>query len=472
MNATRSANPLSKREWEVAGLVCEGLSNREIARRLFISERTAEYHVESIRNKLGFRSRSQVAAWFTEMQSEPQTLTSTSPRPAVASAPAVAGAIPKGAGTSAGLAAAPPRLRPGVRRARVGAVLLAGALVVALWLAARSGSGGGHRSDAVLVVAGTGVRGFAGDGGPAKGADLNRPSGIAVDASGEIVILDGDRVRRIGSDGTIRTIAGTGTSGYSGDGFAATLANLNLAVFPGPMPQGVAVDDEGNVYVADYFNHRVRRISPSQTITTIAGTGEPGSGGDGGPASEATLSHPVGLAVDRAGNLYIADSGNSRIRVIDRNGRIRAFAGTGEPGRSGDGGLALAARLDGPAGIAIDRAGNLFIADSANHMVRVVRTNGTIEAIAGVGNPGSKGDGGPAAKAELNLPVAVAADDRGDVYVADSENNRVRRIDAAGTITALAPGTRLDHPWGVAVDRDGHVLVADAYHNRILRVLE
>jgi sugar lactone lactonase YvrE len=321
---------------------------------------------------------------------------------------------------------------------------------------------GAHR------LAGTGVRGFSGDGGPATAAELSRPAGIAVDSSGSVIFLDGDRVRKIGSDGIVKTIAGTGTTGSSGDGLAATLAELNLGVFLGPAAAGIATDQDGNVYVADRDNQRVRVIRPSGTIATFAGNGTQGAGGDRGPAAQAQLSNPAGLACDLSGNVYIADSGNNRVRMVDPNGVIRTVAGNGDPGSAGIGGPASDAQLNRPTGVAVDRADNLYIADSANNRILKVTQVGIIETIAGTGRAGATGDDGPATSATLSVPLAVATDDRGDIFIADSENNRVRRIDGAGTMTSLTTAVRLNRPFGVAVGKDGQVLVADTFNNRIL----
>jgi DNA-binding beta-propeller fold protein YncE len=231
----------------------------------------------------------------------------------------------------------------------------------------------------------------------------------------------------------------------------------------------VAVDQVGNIYIADHDNQRIRLISPSGGISTFAGTGTQGGKGDDGPAVQAELWNPSGLAVDRSGNLYIADSGNNRVRVIDSAGIIRTVAGTGDPGSAGDGHPALEAQLNGPTGVAIDVAGNLYIADSVNNLIRKV-TRGIIETVAGTGESGATGDGGPGLKATLSRPVAIATDDRGELFIADTDNSRVRRIDGAGTITTIAAMARLDHPLAIAVDGHGQVLVADTYNNRILRL--
>jgi DNA-binding CsgD family transcriptional regulator len=460
MNADRPIAPLSRRETEVALMVSEGLSNREIAKRLFIAERTAEYHVGSIRNKLGFRSRTQIAVWISESRAMGAA---AAPVPPIASV--TSPTLDPPAPTVRRARARRPWTRPLLVVASLAALSLA-VVLVALQMQHLSGSlpQGANR------VAGTGVRGFTGDGGPATAAELSRPAGLAVDSRGSVIFLDGDRVRRIASDGVIKTIAGTGTTGFSGDGQAATLAELNLGVFLGPAAAGVATDQIGNVYVSDRDNQRVRIIRPSGTIATFAGNGTQGAGGDSGPAAQAQLSNPAGLACDLSGNVYIADTGNNRVRIVDPNGVIRTVAGSGDPGSTGMGGPASDARLNGPTGVAVDRADNLYIADSANNRILKVTQVGIIQTIAGTGRAGATGDGGPATSATLSVPLAVATDERGDIFIADAENSRIRRIDASGTITSLTTPLRLNRPFGVAVDNDGQVLVADTFNNRILRI--
>ena len=320
---------------------------------------------------------------------------------------------------------------------------------------------------------------FAGDGGPAVAARLNLPYDVAVDSSGNLYITDtnNDRIRKVDSAGTITTIAGTGERRFGGDGGPAIQAQLDA-------PSGVVVDGAGNLYIADRANHRIRKVDSTGTITTIAGTGERGFGGDGGPATQARLNYPYGVAVDGAGNLYIADLANHRIRKVDSTGTITTFAGTGERGFGGDGGPASQAQLNFPTGVAVDEAGNLYIADWSNARIRKVDGTGTITTIAGTGELGFGGDGGPAIQARLSLPYSVAVDDAGNLYIADQYNNRIRRVDSTGTITTIA-GTgerrfggdggpaiqaQLGDPTGVAVDGAGNLYIADQYNNRIRRV--
>ena len=328
----------------------------------------------------------------------------------------------------------------------------------------------------ITTIAGTGERRFGGDGGPAIQAQLDEPTGVVVDGAGNLYIADlaNHRIRKVDSTGTITTIAGTGERGFGGDGGPATQARLNY-------PYGVAVDGAGNLYIADLANHRIRKVDSTGTITTFAGTGERGFGGDGGPAIQAQLDAPSGVAVDEAGNLYIADWSNARIRKVDGTGAITTIAGTGERGFGGDGGPATQAQLDDPTGVAVDGAGNLYIADQYNHRIRRVDSTGTITTIAGTGELGFGGDGGPAIQAQLDYPTGVAVDGAGNLYIADQYNHRIRRVDSTGTITTIA-GTgelgfggdggpaiqaQLDYPTGVAVDGAGNLYIADASNHRI-----
>ncbi len=329
------------------------------------------------------------------------------------------------------------------------------------------------------TIAGTGRPGFEGDGGPASEAALDSPACVAADEAGNVFVADSrnGRVRRIDAAGIIETVAGTGEGFYTGDGGLAASAYFGA-------PGGVAVGQSGDVYISDTRIHRVRKVDSSGVVTTIAGCGAHGYGGDGGPAARAKLYWPAGVVVDPSGNTYFADSWNSRVRRIDESGRIETIAGTGKHGFAGDGGPAVRAVLNVPQDLALDPGGNLYIADSKNHRIRMIDVTGTITTIAGTGTKGRAGDGGPATRAGLSYPHGVEADSAGNVYVGDSDNHRVRKIDAAGTISAVAgsgrrgnggdggPATAADLNWpsGLALDGCGNLYVADQYNNRVRKI--
>jgi trimeric autotransporter adhesin len=371
--------------------------------------------------------------------------------------------------------------------------------------------------------------GFSGDGGPAIYARLYMPTGIAVDANGNVYFSDGFncRIRKIDTSGSINTLAGNGQCAFSGDGGPATSAAV--------WPNGVAVDAAGIVYIADWANQRIRKIDAGGKISTIAGTGVAGALGDNGPAIAAQLNYPTGVTVDGTGNLYIADWSNQRIRKISLSGVITTVAGNGQSGYSGDGGPAINATMQNPQAVALDSGGNMYIAERAGR-VRKVSPDGTISTFAGEtasyysdgspakslqlpayaydvkaapdgsfyvaaglifkvssagifsavtgGSGGFSGDGGPAINAGLALPTAIAVDSAGALYIADTDNSRVRKIDANGIINTVAgngmPGfsgdggaaaaAQLNDPQGVAVDGAGNLYIADSLNHRVRMV--
>lgn len=335
------------------------------------------------------------------------------------------------------------------------------------------------RSQIINTFAGTGTWGFSGDGGPAISAQLGSPIGLAVDGVGNIYIADylNNRVRKVTPLGIISTFAGNGTFGYSGDGGLATSAQLR-------QPNGLTIDGAGNIYIADDFNHCVRRVTPAGIISTFAGTGVQGYSGDGGPATSAQLNKPYGLTIDRMGNIYIAEYLNHCVRKVTPAGIISTFAGTGVQGFSGDGGPAVSAQLREPTGVIPDGAGNIYIADNSNYRVRKVTPAGIIFTFAGTGVGGYSGDGGPATNAQFYGPTGLTTDGAGNIYISDLVNQRIRRISPSGIISTFA-GTgiqgfsgdggpainaQLDNPQGLTTDAAGNLYIADHWNNRVRRV--
>ena len=372
-------------------------------------------------------------------------------------------------------------------------------------------------SGVITTLAGTGVAGFSGDGGPAAAAQLNLPYGLAADLAGYLYVADlgNDRVRRIGPDGVIATAAGNGNRGSSGDGGAATGAQLLT-------PRNVAVDAAGNLYFSEFEGHRVRKVTPDGKISTVAGTGVAGFSPDGFPAVNAQLAFPAGLAVDRLGALYIADSQNQRVRkilaggvistvvggspstalltpltiavdvagtlyVADSSDMVRSYtvagawtnvAGTGQPGFSGDGGPSVSAQLAAPHDLAVDLNGVLYIADGVR--IRKV-ASGKIQTVTGDGYLHAIGDGGLATDSLLSQPSAIALNGAGSLYIADTGTQRVRQVLPTGVIQTLVgtgvagsaadnvavAAATLNSPMGVALDAAGGILIADTNNHRI-----
>ncbi len=386
----------------------------------------------------------------------------------------------------------------------------------------------------IRTAAGTGVEGFSGDGGPATAALLNHPYGVAVDPSGNLYIADlgNARIRKVAADGTIQTVAGGGSTAPDTIGTGVAALSVKLV-----QPRNLAIDNDGTVYVSDFGAHRVYRISTAGLLAGLAGTGKAGFSGDGAPALLAQLNSPAGLASDSNGSVYIADSGNNRIRKVNHgiistfysvsaptgvalnpgnvlyvaaagyvgttsralggistardlatdaagnvyattgqvvgkiaaSGAVSTVAGSGASRYfAGENSPAVSARFHGPSGVAVDDAGNWYIADTANNRVRRVNASGVITTVAGTGAAGSAGDGGPATLAQLNSPRSVAIDAQHSLYIADTGNNRVRKITLSGNITTVASG--LSNPEYVATGPDGSLYIADTGNNRVLRM--
>jgi trimeric autotransporter adhesin len=325
----------------------------------------------------------------------------------------------------------------------------------------------------------TGTGGYTGDGGQAKLAELNAPTGVCYDGAGNVYIADRNNnvVRKVNTAGVISTFAGTSAAGYSGNNGPATAAKLNR-------PYSVASDKTGNIYIADYGNNVIRKVNTSGVITTYAGTGTVGFTGDAGPATIARLNGPEGLAVDSLGNLYIADASNNAIRMVTVSGIISTLAGNGTSGHTGDGSLASGATLSGPAAVALDPYGQIYIADYFNHAIRKIDTAGVIHTIAGTGIAGFGGDNGPAVTAQLRFPSGVAVFGFGPVYISDEGNNVVRMINGAGMISVvagnytngyagdggLAVSGELSSPKGIAVDALNRLYISD-FDNNTIRIV-
>lgn len=328
----------------------------------------------------------------------------------------------------------------------------------------------------INTVGGNGTAAYGGDGGAATLAQLNTPHGVAVDNIGNVYIADNanNRIRKIDTFGIIRTIAGIGLPGFTGDYGPATAASMRG-------PRGIAVDKAGNVYFSDYNNSRIRKISTSGIITTIAGNGLGGYAGDGGPAISSTINGAWGVAVDTGGNIFIADQLNCRVRKINTAGVITTIAGTGICFGGGDGGPAVSALVQYPYGVACDTFGNIYIADNGNNRVRKIDAAGIITTVAGGPTYGFTGDGGPSTAAKLYYPEAIACDLTGNVYISDLNNNRIRMINTAGIINTIA-GTDsmgyfgdggsplfawLNRSTGIAVGRTGKIYISDNDNNRV-----
>lgn len=471
---------LSRREREVASLVAEGLTSREIGKRLFISERTAEGHIEQIRAKLGFHSRAEIAAWFVRSGSA----TVDQPTPKVAPATALN--------------------RPNWLSARTfltaGAALalLAALILVVDTIVPRLGAS--PIVQPIRTFAGTGNAFVSDDGKASSETDLDGPSGVAVSHDGDVYFAEGGRIRRVGpsSSGLVVTIAGNGPGTDSWqDTDSALTADLGLLsngwndIYRTAQFEGFAVAPDGSLAFADTGNDRVRLVTTAGKLVSVAGGGSPPghifisginfSVGDHGLASLSTLTSPRGCAFDDQGNLYIADTIDNRIRKVDHSsGVITTVAGTGSAGWSGDNMPADQAQLNAPQAVAVDRDGTIYISDTGNQRIRRVK-DGVISTVAGTGLEGYAGDGGRATQAKLDVPLGLALDSRGNLYFADSGNDRVREVDAAGHITTVAgngtsgysgdggsaAGAELAQPVAVAVDTSNNLYIVDSLNNRI-----
>ena len=332
----------------------------------------------------------------------------------------------------------------------------------------------------ISTVAGTGTAGTSGIGGPATAAELYGPDHIITDSSGNFYFSDGqnNRLCKVNASGTITVIAGTGVAGFSGDGGPATAAEISE-------PSGLAFDRMGNLFFGDYLNHRIRKINTSGTITTVAGTGTSGFSGDGGPATAAKLNHPYGMIFDPAGNLFFADEYNHCVRKISTSGVISTFAGTGgSGGYSGDGGAATAAGMFYPNYLVFNSSGDMFVMDNTDHRIRKINTAGIISTFAGNGTAGFSGDGGPCTAAEINFAGGLKFDVSGNLYIADASNNRIRIINTSGVINTFAgtgtdgfggdggsaTGSELNSPLDVTFDTIGNMYIADHDNNRIRKI--
>jgi streptogramin lyase len=335
-------------------------------------------------------------------------------------------------------------------------------------------------AETVSTVVGNGQKGFSGDGGPAASAQLNNPFAVARGPDGKLYICDVDnhRIRRDTTDGTIETYVGNGKTGYTGDGGPATGATLHS-------PYEMAWDKDGHLFFVDIGTHTVRRVdAKTQQISTIAGNGKPGFGGDGGPAAASQLSQPHSLAFDTAGRLYVCDIANHRVRKIDlKTGLIETWSGTGEKKTAADGSPITGSPLNGPRALAFTPSGQCWLAlREGNAVMLLDPAANTMKREAGTGVSGFSGNGGPALKAQVAGPKCVALDAVGNVYLADTESHSIRYIDLKKKTLEVLVGDgmkgdgpdgdhplkcRLGRPHGVFVDPDGAIYIGDSENHRI-----
>jgi trimeric autotransporter adhesin len=344
------------------------------------------------------------------------------------------------------------------------AVDASGNLYAALGQQIWKASGNAANRNPVLVAGGgTGI----GDGGPAVKAQLNQPLGLALDSAGNLHISDtgNRRIRQVDLAGQISTEAGTGITGFAGDNGPASAAEF-------ASPVGLALDGLGNVYVADAGNNRIRQITNSGLIQTVVGNGQSGLGQEGLPGPQMPLSSPQGVCTDPNGVLYIVDTGNNRVLRAPTNDGVTTAAGNGSQGDTGDGGPAPLAQLSAPTACALDSAGDLFIADTSNQIIRKVTPDGNISTIVGTGAAAFSGDGGPATAAALSGPTGIAVTDDGNIYISDSNNHRVRKVTPDGVIQTIAgdEAVPLGRPAGLALDGSGNLYVADSANSVVLKL--
>lgn len=331
----------------------------------------------------------------------------------------------------------------------------------------------------ITTVAGNGTSGFSGDGGQATSAQLNGPIGIIADANGNFYIADGsNRIRKVDVNGIITTIAGTGPATFGGDGGPATAAQLNV-------PAALAINSQGDLFIADYQNHRIRKITMSTgIITTVAGIGTLGFSGDGGSALLGQLSSPTGVCFDASDNMYIADQGNARVRRVDHlTGIISTVAGNGTGGHSGDGGQGTAAAIGNVYDVKCDLSGNVIWSEVFNQYIRKLNvSNGIISSICGSGTATFFGDGGPATAASISGPEGISIDGAGNIFIAELNNDRIRKIDAVTNIITTVAGNGMYTSsgdggpatsagmWPDAVTTTGNDLLIVDLNHRIRRV--
>jgi DNA-binding CsgD family transcriptional regulator/DNA-binding beta-propeller fold protein YncE len=465
---------LSRRELEVAGLVSAGCSNHDIAERLGIAQRTAEGHVEQILNKLGFHSRSQVAAWFIEQRAREATRSTTfaSAWRSVVSGHVAAPSTP--ALSAAAVPFVPVRVMIRTLRSRRAGVLatlaLVGALaVLPLWR--------GAPAAALDLVVGIGSEGFSGDDGPAIAAQISEPTSMVLDEGGALIFADSyrdygqsrgmnrTRIRRVDpGNGKIRTIGGDGVLRFF-DSDAARAIGLESGGHIALGPRNELYVSVPRVNVRENENW-VGKIDGAGRLSLLMG----GSPVDQVPWTRRALFVPSGLAVAADGGLYVIDSRNYQVVCLSPDGSVRVVVGTRQPGSDGDGGPASAASISEALEIALAPDGSLHIADTNNHRVRAIDRAGIIRTIAGDGVQGFGGDGGPAAKARLSLPSDIAFGRDGTIYIADAGNGRVRAITPNGVITTVAGPNDLVRPTALAIDAQGALFIGDSGAHRIYRL--